>query len=212
MFVRLRKTDRRLQVSILEAHRVAGKATNEHIASLGSITVPMSVASRQAFWANLLDRLANLGNRIGPDDQAKIRNAVHVRIPMVMPDEANADEAKYWEEYSATFAEFGARERKDAASGIERAERDEGIAAVFAENRAAALRGERPMERIVVVGALLAAKAGFGHAPKDGEPCINPYTGEPGVIRHPKRPGRNDRRRRRNGMRFTPRPIEGWKP
>jgi hypothetical protein len=155
--------------------------------------------------------MTSLGNRIGPDDQAKIRTAVHARIPMVMRDEANADEAKYWEEHGAVFAEFGARGREHAASAIEQAERDEGIAAIFAENRAVALRGERPMDR-VVVGQLLAAKCGFQPDPKDGEPCINPYTGEPSVHRVAKRPNRNDRRRRRNGMRFIPKPVEGWKP
>jgi predicted RNase H-like nuclease len=80
---------------------------------------------------------------------------------MVLPDEANADEAKYWETYSAKFAEYGAQERERAArayqKSIEQAELDEGIAAVFAKNRTVALKGERPMER-VVVGELLAAR------------------------------------------------------
>jgi hypothetical protein len=81
MFVRFRPTPRRLQVSILETRRTAGKVTNEHIASLGSIEVPMTVGSRQTFWANLWARLASLSNRICPDDQAKIRNAVHAASP-----------------------------------------------------------------------------------------------------------------------------------
>jgi hypothetical protein len=80
---------------------------------------------------------------------------------MVLPDEANADEAKYWETYSAKFAEYGAQEQERAArayqKSIEQAELDEGIAAVFAKNRTVALKGERPMER-VVVGELLAAR------------------------------------------------------
>jgi hypothetical protein len=208
MFVRFRKTPRRLQVSILEAHRAGGKVASEHIASLGSIAVPMSVGGRQLFWANLWDRLTNLSNRIGADDQAKIRNAVHARIPIVMPDEANADEAKYWETYSATFAEDGAKGREDAACAIAEAERDEGIAAVFAENRAAALKGERPMER-GVVGALLVAKIGYRPPPPDGTPIIM-ANGEPGIYRAAKRPDRQDRRRRRGGVRFTPKPVEGW--
>jgi hypothetical protein len=207
MFVRFRKTPNRLQVSILEAHRAVGKVTNEHIASLGSIELSMSVGSRQAFWAYLWDRLASLSNRIGADDQAKIRNAVHARIPMVMPEEANADEAAYWEKYSAVFVEKGARHREDAAEAIKRAELTEGVAAVFAENRTAALKGERPMER-VVVGELLAP--GGAKPTPDGTPIIM-ANGEPGIYRAPKRPDRNDRRRRRNGHRFTPEPIKGWK-
>jgi hypothetical protein len=86
MFVRFRKTPRRLQVSILEkTSRKAGKVASEHVASLGSVTLPMTVRGRQAFWAYLWDRLATLSNRVGAEDQARIRNAVHARIPMVLP-------------------------------------------------------------------------------------------------------------------------------
>jgi hypothetical protein len=150
MFVRFRTTPRRLQVSVLETRRAAGKVTNEHIASLGSIEVPMTVGGRQAFWANLWERLPRLSNRIGADDQTKIRNTLHARIPMVMPDEANEDEAKYWETWSASFAKSGALEREHAADAIKRAEAKEGIAAIFANNRPAALKGERPMDHGVV--------------------------------------------------------------
>jgi hypothetical protein len=94
MFVRFRKTPRRLQVSILETSRKAGKVASEHVASLGSVTLPMTVRGRQAFWAYLWDRLATLSNRVGAEDQARIRNAVHARIPMVLPDEAAAVPAR----------------------------------------------------------------------------------------------------------------------
>jgi hypothetical protein len=211
MFVRFRKTPRRLQVIVVETRRARGKVISDTIGTLGSISVPTSVGDRQTFWTGLFHRLAGLSNRIGPDDQAKIRNAVHARIPMVLPDEANADEAKYWGDYSATWAEFGARNREHARSAIEQAEKDEVIAAIFAENRAAALRGERPMER-VIVGELLAARVGFRSEPRDGEACVNPLTGEASIRRVAKRPHRNDRRRRRGGTRFTPKPVEGWEP
>jgi hypothetical protein len=211
MFVRFRTTGRRLQVSVLETRRTAGKVANEHIASLGSVEVPMTVAGRQAFWAHLWERLPKLSNRIGADDQVKIRNAVHARIPMVMPEEANAAEAAYWQEYSAVWAGFAAGEREHAAEEIKRAEADERVAAIFAENRAAALRGERPMKQIVV-GELLAKRCGFQPSTADGTPCVNPLTGELSVHREVKRPDRKDRRRRRNGMRFTPKPVEGWEP
>jgi hypothetical protein len=163
MFTRFRTTPRRLQVSVLEARRNGRKVTNEHIASLGTIAVPMTVTARQAFWANLLDRLTSLSNRIGPEDQAKIRNAVHARIPMVLPDEASADEAAYWATWSASFANSGARYRQIASDIIKQAELDEGVAATFAENRSAALRGEGPMD-MGIVGKLLAVKAGKGTA------------------------------------------------
>jgi hypothetical protein len=92
-----------------------------------------------------------------------------------------------------------------AADNIKDAEIEEGLAAVFAENRAAALKGERPMER-VVVGELLATPC--AHQP-DGTPMIM-ANGELGIYRAAKR-DRNDRRRRRGGFRFTPKPVDGWK-
>jgi hypothetical protein len=88
MFVRFHQT---LQVSILKTRRKAGKVANEHVASLGSIALPMTVRGRQVFWAYLWERLASLSDRLGADDQARIRNAVHRRIPLVHPDEAAAD-------------------------------------------------------------------------------------------------------------------------
>jgi hypothetical protein len=204
MFVRFRQTPRRLQVSILEAHRAGGKVTNEHIASLGSIAVPMSVAGRQGFWANLWDRMASLGNRISAEDQAKIRNAVHARIPMVMPDEARAEEARIWAEASALFEEKGTREREAAAEAIKRAENHEGLAAIFAENRAAVLRGEQVQDNPrALVLEILAAQLGVKANPPDGTPLMM-ANGEIGTYRAAKRPYRNDRRRRRGGVRFTP--------
>jgi hypothetical protein len=86
MCVRFRKTPRRLQVSILKTSRKAGKVASEHVASLGSVTLPMTVRGRQAFWVYLWDRLATLSNRVGA--------AVHARIPMVLPDEAAAVPAR----------------------------------------------------------------------------------------------------------------------
>jgi hypothetical protein len=88
MFVRFRRTPRRLQASVVETRRRAGKVASEHVASLGSIC-----AADDGPWpAGLLGvpvgGLAGLSDRIGADDQARIRKAVHGRIPMVPPDEA----------------------------------------------------------------------------------------------------------------------------
>jgi head-tail adaptor len=63
----------------------------------------MSVRERIAFWAKLPGRLAALGNRVGPDEHAKLYTAIHARIPMVTSDEQrdvqeeNAkDEESFW--------------------------------------------------------------------------------------------------------------------
>ena len=90
MFVRYRQQGRRLQASLLQTRRVSARMRSEHIASLGSVDVEVSVRERLAFWAKLPERLARLGNRVGSDDQAKVYAALHARIPMVTPDEQRA--------------------------------------------------------------------------------------------------------------------------
>ncbi len=104
MFVRFRQQGRRLQPSLMQTRRVAGKVRNEHVASLGSVDADVSVRERLAYWAKLPDRLARLGNRVSPDDHAKIFAAVHARIPMVTPDEQRAiqeenakDDERFWD-------------------------------------------------------------------------------------------------------------------
>lgn len=49
----------------------------EHIGTLGSVDGGMSVRERIAFWAKLPGRLAALGNRVGPDEHAKLYAANH---------------------------------------------------------------------------------------------------------------------------------------
>jgi hypothetical protein len=103
MFVRFRQTPYGLQVSLIQTRREGGKVRHEHIAGLGAIIVPASMADRIDFWQRLHDRLSALSNRIG-DEQGKIFGAVHERIPMPTPYEqrdvqlenAKADQP-FWE-------------------------------------------------------------------------------------------------------------------
>jgi hypothetical protein len=104
MFVRFRQQGRRLQPSLMRTRRASGKICNEHIASLGSVDAEVSVRERLAFWAKLPERLARLGNRVGPDEQAKIYGALHARIPMVTAEEQQAiqeenakDDERFWD-------------------------------------------------------------------------------------------------------------------
>jgi hypothetical protein len=66
MFVRFRETRNRLQVSLVEARRIDGKARHEHVAGLGSIEMPPSIADRIAFWNRLHQRLARTVMRTKP--------------------------------------------------------------------------------------------------------------------------------------------------
>ena len=156
MFVRFRQQGRRLQASLTQTRRVSGKMRSEHIASLGSVDAEVSVRQRLAFWAKLPERLARLGNRVGPDDQAKVYSALHARIPMVTPDEqraiqeANADgDERFWgairdmgiasvEEHKALISSAEKRIAEHAPKAAEAGER-----AQTAKNRLARLaRGE----------------------------------------------------------------------
>jgi hypothetical protein len=89
MFVRFRQV-RRLQVSLIEPRRVGGKVRHEHVASLGAVDVPPTVADRVAFWRSLHERLSRLANRVDAAAQGKILGQVHTRIPMVTIDELRA--------------------------------------------------------------------------------------------------------------------------
>jgi hypothetical protein len=96
MFVRFRRQARRLQVGLVQNRRVAGKVHAEHIGALGSVDAAVSVRGRLAFWAKLPQRLAALGNRVGPDEHARIYAALHARVPMVTPDEQRAVQEEYF--------------------------------------------------------------------------------------------------------------------
>jgi hypothetical protein len=85
MFVRFRKTKCKLQVSLCETRWATRKVRHEHIAQLGSVPVPPSIADRIA-WKRLHERLPKLSNRINADAQAKILGDIHARIPMVTLD------------------------------------------------------------------------------------------------------------------------------
>ena len=73
MFVRARTVGRRLELALTETRRVDGRVKQEHVASLGSVRLPLTIAGRVAFWAKLHGRLARLGNRLSAEDHANLR-------------------------------------------------------------------------------------------------------------------------------------------
>src|SRR5262245_11803485 len=90
MLVHFRETPYGLAMSLVETRRESGKVRHEHVASLGSIETPPSVAARIEFWRGLHERLAQLSNRLDAERRGKVIGAVHARVPMVMPDEQRA--------------------------------------------------------------------------------------------------------------------------
>ena len=90
MFVRFRETPRRLQLSLVETRRINGKVRHEHVASLGAIAAPLTIADRVEFWTRLHQRLGRLSNRLDGEMQAKILGAVNARVPMLTVDEIHA--------------------------------------------------------------------------------------------------------------------------
>jgi hypothetical protein len=49
-----------VQCSPIETRRVDGKVRHEHVASLGTIEIPPSIAERIAFWGELHRRLGKV--------------------------------------------------------------------------------------------------------------------------------------------------------
>jgi hypothetical protein len=90
MFVHFRETPYGLAMSLVETRRENGKVRHEHVASLGSIETPPSVAARTEFWRGFQDRLAQLSSRLDAETRGKVIGAVHSRVPMVMPEEQRA--------------------------------------------------------------------------------------------------------------------------
>ena len=90
MFVHFRETPYGLAMSLVENRRENGKVRHEHVASLGSIETPLSVAARIEFWRGLHERLDQLSNRLDPETRSKVMDAVHARVPIVTPDEQHA--------------------------------------------------------------------------------------------------------------------------
>jgi hypothetical protein len=69
----------RLDVSLVETHRVNGKVRQRHVASLGSIAGD-DLLARQTFWDGCEPKLARLSNRLGPDLD-RLRQVIAARIP-----------------------------------------------------------------------------------------------------------------------------------
>ena len=85
IFVRFRKLDGRLRISVAETRRVGGKIQQRHIIGLGSIALPRTktvpIEARVGFWRGLEDILDTVGDRIDRATRAKILNAIAARIP-----------------------------------------------------------------------------------------------------------------------------------
>jgi hypothetical protein len=176
MFTRFRRVEShlqvRLQVSVAESRRVDGKVHPEHIAALGSVGDPATIAERVAFWGQLHRRLAALSNRIDAEAQAKIIGSIHDRIPMVTIDgmqtlqreNAEAD-TKFWEDLQGMSAEQAEGHKNIAAKSARIAADAEKRAAEAAAKAAAArdrldrlAKGEdvsgglgKPMTRVDVI-------------------------------------------------------------
>ena len=78
MFVHFRETPYGLAVSLVENRRENGRICHEHVASLGSIETPPSVAARIEFWRGSHERLAQLSNRLDAETRGKVMVAVQL--------------------------------------------------------------------------------------------------------------------------------------
>jgi hypothetical protein len=104
MYVRFRAFGRRLQASLAETRRVAGKPGSEQVGVLGSVNRDLSARARLMFWAGVPGRLEALANRLRAGEHTKTYAALAARIPMVTPDEQRAiqtenakDDESFWD-------------------------------------------------------------------------------------------------------------------
>ena len=72
MFVHFRETPYGLARSLVENRWENGRICYEHVASLGSIETPPSVAARIEFWRVLHERLAQLPNGLDVETRGKV--------------------------------------------------------------------------------------------------------------------------------------------
>ena len=126
MFVRFRQQGHRLQASLMQTRREAGAIKSEHVASLGSVGLDVTIRDRLDFWKYVEPRLDRLANRIGPDERAKIIDALDARIPVLTDDdlrsvqEDNAKhDQKFWGDVRDTNADVAARHRSIIARAEE---------------------------------------------------------------------------------------------
>jgi hypothetical protein len=175
MFARFRHVEShlqiRLQVSVVESRRVAGKVCVEHITSLGSVGEPATNAERVAFWGNLHRRIDALANRIGEDDRAKIIGAIHARIPMVTIDEIRAlqrenaeSDEKFWSVFQGMNADFATGQKVIAGIASRKAAESESLA------KDAGAKASVAKERLARLAKGEDIKGGLGK-PMTGEEC-----------------------------------------
>jgi len=136
----------------MQTRRVAGKMQSEHIASLGSVDADVSIRERIAFWIEIEERLARLGNRVGPDDRDKIIAALGARIPFLTPDDLRAvqeenakDDERIWGGIRDLNAS-GAEQHKSLIASAEKKIAEQTASAAEAAERAAVAKDR--LERI----------------------------------------------------------------
>jgi hypothetical protein len=147
MFARFRESHKRLQVSVVETRRISpARVRHEHVASLGSTELPLTVAGRIEFWRRLHERLARLSNRIDGTVQGKVLGAIHARIPMVTPDEQHAlqienaeSDVRFWGNLHSAHQE-NVEQHKGLATTVERSIAENQKAAVEAGAKRAAVQ------------------------------------------------------------------------
>jgi hypothetical protein len=111
----------RLEVSLVETHRIDGRVRQQHIASLGSINGDDRMA-RLTFWEECEARLARLSNRIG-SDLDRIRQAIAARIPPFTDADWQVLEAAAWDSLEDGWDNHGKEKARDSSYWNELAKR-----------------------------------------------------------------------------------------
>jgi hypothetical protein len=116
MFVRFQQHRSRLSVSLIRAHRVHGKPRAQHVAGLGGVPLGgdphVATRERARMWQRLHEAIADLPS----EQQVRLTEALHARVPLPTEEERAAAELARAEHDAAFWDQMHGHSIKQAES------------------------------------------------------------------------------------------------
>jgi len=152
MFPRFRRTGNRIAVSIVASVRRGEWVQQEHLWSLGTLSLEPSLAERHAFWT----RAAQVLGHYTKAERASVVTVLAARVPPPDAEEMAAEEARIAREQAQRVVEAqaqrltqeaqrweeAARQHRAVVAGLQQQIAEQERAAAEAEVKAQAVRGQ----------------------------------------------------------------------